>query len=366
MKKRILLMCGTFYPNNNPRAVQCTELYKELENRGYEIDLCIPEKKQLFTPDEVNNILLAKEPSKEKNFIKKYTFLKGIISKTACFFIGQKAFYIYYRWIKKAVDLNRYDVLISVSAPFYNIVLGARLLKKCRKHSIVSICDNGDPFYDPKKHSFIVKEIQIHSYKQFDYVCFPVENARPYYSKYVDEKKMKIIPQGRDFSNIRLKKYRKNDTPTFAYAGCFFTDIRNPDSFLNALEEIDRPFLFVLFTETIGEVYEKILLKHKKKLKNRLKICSFLPRVECIYELSGMDFLVNFENISATQTPSKLIDYSLSKRPIMSVNQNRINKKQINDFMNGLYDDRVIIDISQYDIKNVANKYEMLMEKEND
>lgn len=363
--RRLLMMCGTFYPFNNPRAVQCTELYKELKKRGYDIDLCIPEKKKLYHSDQVE-ILLKEAPVKEKNYIKEYTPIKGMISKTVCFFIGQKAFYIYYPWLKTHVNINDYSAIICVSAPFYNVVLGARLMKRRGKQNIVSICDNGDPFYDPTKHSVFVRKIQEWAYSQFDYICFPVSSAKKYYIKYADEKKLKVIPQGRDFSSIQLKEYHKNDCPTFAYAGCFFTDIRNPDNFLSMLEKVEKPFRCVLFTETVGEVYQKILLKHKKQLKDKLEIHPFLPRSECIYELSGMDFLVNFQNMSQVQTPSKLIDYSLAKRPIYSTRQDNVNKKDFEMFLDGNYDSATKVDISMYDIRKIADQYVEMIEGDND
>lgn len=361
--KRILILCGTFYPSNNPRAVQCTELYKELAKRGYDIDLCIPEKKVIYSSSQVADILKM-PPINETNFIKEYTPIRGIISRSVCYFIGQKAFYIYYNWLAKNVNIHKYSAVISISAPFYNIVLGARLMSRNKTDKPVAICDNGDPFYDPRKHSLIVRRIQKWSYSLFDYICFPVNSAYSYYRKYADEKKLRVIPQGRDFTSIVVKDYKANECPTFAYAGCFFMDIRNPDNFLQMLESIDKPFKFILFTETVGEVYQKVLLKHKQRLKDKLEILSFLPRSECIYELSGMDFLVNFQNMSQVQTPSKLIDYTLAKRPILSTRQDSVSKDMFVDFLNGNYKSATIVDISQYDIRTITDQYVGMIEGE--
>ncbi len=349
------MMCGTFYPSNNPRAVQATELYKELRNRGYEIDLCLTTERRLLSPEEVQN-LLKEPPVSEKNFIQTYSFLGGLFSKAVCYFIGQKGFYIYYPWLKKTVDLNKYDVLIAISAPFYDIVLAARIKKHCSR-KITMICDNGDPFYDPAKHSLLVKNVQIKAYKMFDYICFPVESARVYYEKYADPKKLVVIPQGRNFDEIEVQESVSNTIPTFAYAGCFFMDIRNPESFLKMLSDIKRDFKFVLFTEKTGDVYEQILKKYKKILGPRLEINGFLPRKECIYKLSGMDFLINFQNMSEVQSPSKLIDYTLSKRPIFSVRQDNVRQEQFEEFLDGKYDHATQIDISAFDIKKVAQQY---------
>jgi len=354
------MVCATFYPMNNPRAVQCTSLYKELSKRGYEVTLCLPMQRKIYCPGEVTELL--KEPGlQEKAFIKNYSKAKKIISGFVCYFIGQKSIYLDYPWMKSNINLKDYKAVIAIAAPFYPIALTARLLKK---NHIRAICDNGDPFYNPKQHSIFVKRLQINSFKQFDYINFPIEDARKYYIQYADPKKLTVIPQGRDFEDVTLKEYKKNDIPTCAYAGCFFEDIRNPEPFLNMLLTVDRPFKVIFYTETTGDVYEKILKDYQKKLEGKLEIRRFVPRKECIYELSGMDFLINYQNMSSVQAPSKLIDYTLSKRPIYSVRQDKVDRNTFEEFLDGNYQKQTIVDISQYDIRNVAEKYIDLIERD--
>lgn len=87
-----------------------------------------------------------------------------------------------------------------------------------------------------------------------------------------------------------------------------------------------------------------------------------LPRVDCIEQLSQMDFLVNFNNDTNNQTPSKLVDYTLAKRPIISMSNNfcQIESEIFNEYIDKNYTSYVPIDISDFDIQNVVKKFEGL------
>jgi hypothetical protein len=74
-----------------------------------------------------------------------------------------------------------------------------------------------------------------------------------------------------------------------------------------------------------------------------------------------MDFLVNFENGTLVQTPSKLIDYALCSRPILSISSNNVNCQIINQFLNYNFSQSLVIDdIEKYNIENVARQFEDL------
>ena len=71
-----------------------------------------------------------------------------------------------------------------------------------------------------------------------------------------------------------------------------------------------------------------------------------------------MDFLINIGNGTKVQTPSKLIDYTLAKRPILTIETNDIKENIISEFLEGNYDNQdAPIDISRYDIHNVAQQF---------
>jgi hypothetical protein len=88
-----------------------------------------------------------------------------------------------------------------------------------------------------------------------------------------------------------------------------------------------------------------------------------------IEELKEMDFLINIENInSPAQRPSKLIDYAITGRPILSVNPEKLDRNTIDQFLQKNYSGQLIVDnLEQYQIEHVAKKFtDLIMEKSNE
>ena len=89
----------------------------------------------------------------------------------------------------------------------------------------------------------------------------------------------------------------------------------------------------------------------------------YLPRKELLFELSKLDFVVNFENAGEKQSPSKLIDYAIIKKPILSVNSFNFNETDALEFLDGYYESGLIIkNKEQYRIENVAKQFLNLLE----
>ena len=57
------------------------------------------------------------------------------------------------------------------------------------------------------------------------------------------------------------------------------------------------------------------------------------------------------------QSPSKLIDYTLANRPIFSFSSKLYDSERFLRFYNGIYDNLDSIDLSQFNIVNVANQF---------
>ena len=70
-----------------------------------------------------------------------------------------------------------------------------------------------------------------------------------------------------------------------------------------------------------------------------------------------MDFLINFENTSNNQTPSKLIDYAISGRPICSISTANFKSNIFDEFMTGNFENETIVNLTDYDIKKVVKQY---------
>ena len=113
------------------------------------------------------------------------------------------------------------------------------------------------------------------------------------------------------------------------------------------------PFKFIIYTETpdLAHAFQAIL-------KEKLEIRRYIPRIDLLNQLSSMDFLVNIAYDPVHQAPSKLIDYYLTQRPILSSLTNEFDTKVIDAFLQGDHSGTFIFEnIEQYKIENVVRKF---------
>ncbi|XZJ82695.1 hypothetical protein ACSXCS_04510 [Clostridium perfringens] len=373
--KKIIVNSYYFFPENTPRAFRATELVKELIRNNFYVIVVLPNHyrkyediindnlniKNLIFCGEINNNVNS-EIESYKN--KKNIPLKKYISKVIRYTLSEKnIFYsiINYKYMK---NLNeKFDCIISIGLPF-SIHIGTYLFAK--KLDIKIIGDYGDPFSSNPaiKLAPYFKLIEKRILKRFDYITIPTKESEKYYKNILNNmNKINIIPQGFDFSNIKISKYIKNDKCKFAYAGLFYEKIRNPKELFCKLCEIEESFEFNIYTDLNNYENMKCLENIPCKIRDKVKIHGLLPREECIYELSKFEFLINIENSNSGQKASKVIDYALTNRPILNLSSN-FDISVLKDFINGNYEKSLNIDLSEYDIKNVFNKFKFLIEAE--
>jgi hypothetical protein len=263
------------------------------------------------------------------------------------------------RYFKREVN---YDLLISIAAP-HPIHWGCcKAFKNNKNLAGKWIADCGDPYMGDTasllRHPFYFKYFECNFCKTADYITIPVESAlNAYYPQF--RNKIKIIPQGFDLSEI--SKYRNqvdNKVPTFAYAGTFYLNYRDPRALLDFLCSLNIDFRFVIYAKM-----SSFLSPYVDVLKDKLIVRDFIPREELLEVLSQMDFLINFDNDTDVQSPSKLIDYFIVDRPVLSITKN-FQTDSFMQFLNKDYSNRLIIDnLEKYDIKNVAKQFIELVEQ---
>jgi hypothetical protein len=102
-----------------------------------------------------------------------------------------------------------------------------------------------------------------------------------------------------------------------------------------------------------------IVISNKQRINDSSFILSdYIPRVELLTFLSEMDFLINFENSGDAQKPSKLIDYLIVDRPVLSVKFKELNKDFIAEFLSGIYKNKIDLgDPSDYHIENIVESF---------
>jgi hypothetical protein len=263
-----------------------------------------------------------------------------------------------YRVKKALVSEIGYDLLISIAVP-HPIHWGVSWAWKNNQPIAKTwVADCGDPFMgaalDSFNKMFYFKYFEKSFCRTAHYISVPIEGAKEgYYPEFRD--KIKVIPQGFKFDEqiADPNSHPSNEVPTFAYAGGLIPGGRDPRVFLDYLTSFDWDYKFVLFTKN-----RELIQPYLDKATGKIVIRDYLPRKELLHVLSGMDFLINFENETTLQLPSKLIDYYLTGRPVLSVSSSDINKSVINEFLCGNYTNRHQFDgMEQYRIENVCDRF---------
>jgi len=360
--KNILIVCKDIYPVQSPRSFRAGELVKEFLRRGFNVKvLCSLSEKDFnlfvieFPKVKAVNMGLPNNILENKIFTKN-VLLKRILNKLLYHFLQYPNIGLLFKVKKYLKDnVDEVDLMITIAYPF-PIHWGAAMAKKSYKTTFPKrwVADCGDPFMgnpiiNPPFYFGILEKLFC---KMADKITIPVEIARQaYFNEFYE--KIEVIPQGFDFSKIERVNYVKNDIPTFLYAGIFYKGSRDPRPLLEYLSEIQSDFLFIIYTPD-----DYLIRDYKEALGNKLVINASIPRAELLKKMGQVDFLLNIENNSDNQTPSKLIDYSLSERPILSLNTMSLDKKKVINFLNGIYSDAFKVhDIEKYNIINVVDKF---------
>ncbi len=252
-KKKILIVCHGFYPENSPRANRASELVKEFALQGHSVVVLTPKRPEHIAFEKEHQVQikdLGKPKWKVPNFgsSKPGYLLTRMGVRFMQLFMEYPAIELMFK-VKKALRMESgYDMLISIAVP-YPIHWGvAKVWEKQQSIAKTWVADCGDPYMgcetDSFQKFFYFKYIEKWFMRKADYISIPVESAR---SGYYDEfqGKIKIIPQGFKFDLIEgSDKPVRNDIPTFAYAGGFIPNIRDPRPFLDYLVTLDHNFKF--------------------------------------------------------------------------------------------------------------------------
>lgn len=366
----IVIISSFFYPVIQPRSFRATELAKEFAREGHHVDVITMntvegfdyegcEKEMGISIRHLNifkgdGTAMAAEKGGAPNPVRAYC-----ISAVRYLFCGRMIKYarqIYAALLQESC-MKGADMVIALSTPFCIHWALSKYIKKKGKH-FLAIADSGDPFYYSKQWNlaFWFKYIEKDVYRQMDYLTIPTENAIPSYSPIIPEYKIKIIPQGFDMNHLHLFEGDFGECVKMAYAGVFYWDIRNPEFLFRYLDACSIPYELHLFLRYADATLEQVLQKYPNLVKC-LHIQYNVPHDALIYELSKMHFLINVENLSNTQMPSKLIDYGMTGRPILSCNENNFSVDVMDEFMRGDYRGRYQVDVDRYNIINIAAEF---------
>lgn len=362
--KKIIVVSSAFYPENSPRSFRTTELVKELARQGHNVTLYTIKDDKHHLPIEKEFGIEIKDLGSRKFPIidvtkgsKLISLCKRIINRILLQLFLYPDIELMFK-VKRALrkEQRHFDLLISIAVP-HSIHWGtawARTKKKPIATTWVGDC--GDPFMGTNQDSFgklfYFKYFEKWFCRKADYIAIPKimmkENFYPEFHHKIVE-----IPQGFKFDEVIKSDYVKNPVPTFAFAGTFIKTTRNPTPLLNFLSTLQTPFKFIVYTET-----PDLLLPFTSQLGERLVIKKYIPRIELLKELSKMDFLVNISYDPVHQAPSKLIDYYLTGRPILSSLTSDFDTNTVASFLNGDYSQSAKFDdIEKFKIEHVTQRF---------
>ncbi len=363
---KIVIISQNCFPYISPRSNRATELAKEFSRLGHDVSLYALLGRLEYDKSYDNFGIKFKklgnsryglyDNANERNNNIIYKLIARLFGKYLDFpKIELKKFT--YNILKKEKNI---DLLITIAHPHTIHWGAAKYIKKDKNKIKKWIADCGDPYMlNPFiKYPSYFKYEEKKWCRLCDYITVPIEDAKEaYYPEF--RSKIKVIPQGFNFDDNRLPVYIPNRVPTFAFSGIFYKGLRDPAKFLEYLCTLKNNFKFVIYTNTSDYNINTFSLKtFKTKLGDKLDIRSFIPRTELLDELAKMDFLINIKNNSGVQQPSKLIDYAISKRPILEITSEFNEIAIFDEFITGKYHNaKKIENIEQYDIKNVTQNF---------
>ena len=361
-------MSSAFYPEISPRSFRATELAKEFCRQGHDVTV-ISEYREHEYSDFINEFPLRIEmwnkhilPEVPNCTLKPFSYFTRTFSRLLLVLFEYPVIEYMFKVKRILKNSSRYDLMISFAVP-YPVHWGvAWALSSENNIAKTWIADCGDPFMgnvlDSFRKPFYFKFLEKWFCRKADFITIPIEGARSaYYEEF--HNKIRVIPQGFDFDlDQRSNKEPYNDIPTFAYAGGFIPGVRDPRPLLDFLLNLDLRFKFLMFTKNHNLVREYFLM-----LDGKLIISGYVPRDELIKILSGMDFLINFDNNTSLNSPSKLIDYALANRPVLNIKK-KFSGDDLLDFIKGDYSKQMMLpDPKKYHISNISRKFLSLMDK---
>ncbi|MBK8852994.1 MAG: glycosyltransferase [Saprospiraceae bacterium] len=354
---RILIISRSFYPMNTPRSSRTTELAIEFAKRGLTVTVCTnskPEVQNEFLRENNLSIIdldVLKVEAPIHSQLKRYFIrLAGILFEYPSILYSNKVKNVIRKY---GAD---FDVIISIAVP-HTIHWGVASGIQKRKNYIW-IADCGDPFMgnrmDRYRKPFYFKYVEKWWCRKADHITVPITAAiNAYYVEFWH--KISAIPQGFNFDEVRrcLEPYKENEPVSFAYAGSFIEGLRDPRPVLEYLLSTSHDFRFYIYNRD-----KRLTAELAAKSGGRVVLMDTVPRTVLLSILSRMDFLLNLENGVPEVLPSKLIEYSLTNRPVLSVDSNRMDKENILRFLHRDYSGRFVIgDIEKYNIKNVVDQF---------
>lgn len=218
---------------------------------------------------------------------------------------------------------EKYDLIISYS-PTFSAHLGALVYKKISKSQNVWVADYGDPFSPSytmppnnlKIYSMLNHLVESIVIKSAQMVSMTNKNTLGVYRRKfpIFSDKIVCIPHLVDIEKFYCGDGVNSDKRAFrfVYVGGFHQNIREPYfmlKFFRVLECAGFDFRLDIYGPLNGfDIQSKGNIRHH----------GLIPRSKAIDVIRSADCLVNVENTNCLMTPSKLVEYVATGKPILN------------------------------------------------
>lgn len=233
----------------------------------------------------------------------------------------------YFRQLRKS-EVTPYTVMVF-TRPF-SYYLGGFIAKKWYSKQVVTLLDLGDPYYQNSAATTTIlnKWFEQFCLRYYDYLVVTNVATKNFmvatYGFLPD--RIAIIPQG----TVVLEPGESLDAPqsdvvVFSYAGAFYAGLREPNHFLQAVQNLNRPTIAVQFIG-VAPVWSK-----------DYPFVENLPRMENAAVLSiymQSDVLVFFDNAFGIQTSGKIYELVALNKPLLLITTS--SRRYIFDEFKGL------------------------------
>lgn len=366
---RIIFICHSIEPIVSPRSFRSTNLIRYFLQSGAEVDLIYfhGDVKKLnkygkIKPYKLNEVNL-KVGNKYLDFILDYFFYYP-------FGLGLprliKQIKIVVQSKKQIGDFK----IISIAAPHsIHWSVGIYLiLNPNLKYTWVADC--GDPFIGLSqkfKRPIYFNWLENVFLRKASSITVPIEAAiSSFNANYSD--KFFVIPQlfylDEDKSSLQNSRLNTGPTVLCSYAGTIKTIGRNIEPYLELICQMNCNFTLDIYTSQIDLANE--LVKKYKNVRNEqvnIRVFALIPRQELLKKLAQSNFLLDIPNTNSNQMPSKLIDYLISGRPILSERNLKDFQVSFMDFISGDFTrQKIDLKLEQFDVKIGGRQFAQLLD----
>lgn len=236
--------------------------------------------------------------------------------------------------IKKICNDHSFDAIIGVAAPYYIPISIAK-----SKVDVKKILLQFDPFSDNKqfsKKAWIIRRLaEKYAMSKLDYIfaldCFAEElkSNNPKQKEIIETIAVPRIKK----DNWKEKPSVKNHIINCVFCGLFYPGIREPNFTLELFQELPDNYVLNL----VGFGCEDQINKYTS-LGNRLIRHGKVGKEEAQKYMNDADLLINIDNNSSNQIPSKIFEYFNTGLPIINIcnSKNCLSIEYMNRYSNAV------------------------------